>query len=233
MGSFKKWCKISVSIRHLESPIVKSLIHLLESNQAWAKQCLDQDPQYFDHLAHQQTPEYLWIGCSDSRVPANQIVGLAPGELFVHRNIANVVHATDYNCHSVLQYAVDILKVKHVIVCGHYGCGGVEAALGRRDNGLADTWLRQIKETYLTHENELNGYTSKTDKLARLCELNVQTQVDNLCKTKTLQYAWQRGQSVTVHGWIYSIFDGVIKDLQVSSDSINDVLPIFRMDAKE
>ena len=210
---------------------MKSLLHLLESNQSWAKQCLDQDPQYFDHLAHQQSPEYLWIGCSDSRVPANQIVGLEPGELFVHRNIANVVHATDYNCHSVLQYAVDILKVKHVIVCGHYGCGGVEAALGRRDNGLSDTWLRQIKETYQINKAEFDALESKEAVHTRMCELNVQTQVGNLCKTKTMQNAWRRGQSVTVHGWIYSIFDGVIKDLKVSADSLDAVAPIFRLDA--
>ncbi len=209
-----------------------SLLHLLEKNKDWAKQCLDQDPAYFDHLAGQQTPEYLWIGCSDSRVPANQIVGLEPGELFVHRNIANVVHATDYNCHSVLQYAVDVLKVKHVIVCGHYGCGGIEAALGRHDNGLVDTWLRQVKETYLDHEAELNTLSTKTEKHARMCELNVQTQVQNLCKTKTIQNAWRRGQSVTVHGWIYSIFDGVIIDLKQSCDSLDSVAPIFRLDAE-
>lgn len=211
---------------------MKSLVHLLNKNKAWAKQCLDQDPTYFDHLAHQQSPEYLWIGCSDSRVPANQIVGLEPGELFVHRNIANVVHATDYNCHSVLQYAVDILKVKHVIVCGHYGCGGVAAALGRRDNGLADTWLRQIKETYLTHQTELDALDSTTDRHSRMCELNVQTQVNNLCKTKTIQNAWRRGQPVAVHGWIYSIFDGVIKDLDVSAHSLDAVAPIFRLDGE-
>lgn len=210
-----------------------SLKQLLENNKQWSDSCVQQDPAFFDRLAHQQNPEYLWIGCSDSRVPANQIVGLPPGEMFVHRNIANIVHASDYNCHSVLQYAVDVLHVKHVIVCGHYGCGGIEAAINTEENGLVDTWLRQVKETYLDHEEELSKISSYADQKARLCELNVIAQVENLCKTKTVQHAWRRGQSLTIHGWVYSIFDGIIKDLNVTCDNIDQVKPIYQLKARD
>lgn len=206
-----------------------ALEQLLENNKLWATSALKEDPDYFDRLAHLQQPDYLWIGCSDSRVPANQITGLAPGEMFVHRNIANVVQATDYNCLSVLQYAVDVLKVKHVIVCGHYGCGGIEAAMGNNDNGLVDTWLRQVKETYVDHQNELKTIDTHEERHARMCELNVMAQVENLCKTKTVQRAWGKGQSLTIHGWIYSIFDGVIKDLDVNVDGLDSIDPIYRL----
>jgi len=206
-----------------------ALQQLLDNNKRWASSALKEDPDYFDRLAHQQQPDYLWIGCSDSRVPANQITGLAPGEMFVHRNIANIVHATDYNCLSVLQYAVEVLKVKHVIVCGHYGCGGVEAAMGNNENGLVDTWIRQIKETYINHQSEMNDMESHEDRHARMCELNVMAQVDNLCKTKTVQRAWSQGQELTIHGWIYSIFDGVIKDLDVDTNSLESIDPIYRL----
>lgn len=206
------------------------LTHLLKSNRNWAKKMLDQDSDYFNRLADQQSPEYLWIGCSDSRVPANQIVDLAPGEMFVHRNIANIVHATDYNCHSVLQFAVDVLKVKHVIVCGHYGCGGIRAAMANHDNGLVDTWLRQVKETYVQHEHDLQQLASSDEQVNRLCELNVKTQVYNLCKSKVLQKAWTRGQDVTVHGWIYSIYDGIVKDLEIATADTTPLHPIFKFD---
>ncbi|TLU66414.1 carbonate dehydratase [Thalassotalea litorea] len=192
---------------------------LLSNNRQWAeKKCLD-DPEFFHRLAAQQHPDYLWIGCSDSRVPANDIVGLEPGELFVHRNIANAVQATDYNCLSVLQYAVDVLKVKHIIVCGHYGCGGVQAAMSNQEHGLVDSWLRQVKDVYVKHNSEIDALRFRDQKINRLCELNVIEQVNNLAKMKVLQHAWNRGQEVAIHGWIYSICDGQIKDLDVSVNS--------------
>jgi carbonic anhydrase len=202
-----------------------TLDQLLSNNQAWAAKVKQDDPRFFERLAAIQRPEYLWIGCSDSRVPANQIVDLAPGELFVHRNIANQVVHTDFNCLAVVQYAIEVLRVKQIIVCGHYGCGGISAALGHDEYGVVDNWLRHIKDICFTHKLELDGLSeqSKTD---RLCELNVITQVQNLARTKAVQYAWDRGQTLGIHGWVYGLHDGLIKDLQVTAagrDAVDDI----------
>lgn len=203
--------------------------HLLEKNQQWSQQCVAQDSEFFHRLAAQQNPEYLWIGCSDSRVPANDIVGLAPGELFVHRNIANAVQATDYNCLSVLQYAIEVLQVKHIIVCGHYGCGGVQAAMDNNEYGVVDNWLRQVKDVYVKNQQEIHQLRFRDQKLNRLCELNVIEQVNNLAKTKVIQHAWQRGQALSIHGWIYSICNGQINDLKVSCNNNLHLDPAYRL----
>jgi carbonic anhydrase len=189
---------------------------LLKSNQDWAEKIKLQDPEFFGKLAKQQFPEYLWIGCSDSRVPANQIVGLLPGELFVHRNIANVVVHTDLNCLSVMQFAVDVLKVRHIIVCGHYGCSGVKAALRRDRIGLSDNWLRHVQDVREKHSMRLSCGCTDNDAVDQLCELNVIEQVANVCQTTIAQDAWDRGQELSVHGWIYGIEDGLIRDLNIS-----------------
>jgi carbonic anhydrase len=189
---------------------------LLENNRRWAEDIKSEDPEFFAQLAKQQTPQYLWIGCSDSRVPANQITGLMPGEVFVHRNIANVVVHTDLNCLSVIQFAVEVLKVKHIIVCGHYGCGGVKASMEDKPHGLIDNWLGHIRDVYRYHSEQLDalGGDARAD---RLCELNVIEQVNNVCSTTTVQGAWNNGQELSVHGWIYRIDDGILNDLQVST----------------
>lgn len=205
---------------------------LLINNKKWAKKKCQQDPEFFHRLAAQQNPDYLWIGCSDSRVPANEIVDLAPGELFVHRNIANAVQATDYNCLSVLQYAVDVLKVKHIIVCGHYGCGGIQAAMSNNEYGLVDSWLRQVKDIYVKNQQEIHELRFRDQKLNRLCELNVIEQVNNLAKTKVIQHAWQRGQFLSIHGWIYSICNGQINDLKVSCHNNKHLDPAYRLLSK-
>ena len=191
------------------------LTHLFERNKAWAESVRQQDPEFFPKLSEQQSPGYLWIGCSDSRVPANQIVGLLPGELFVHRNIANLVVHTDLNCLSVMQFAVDILKVKHLIVCGHYGCSGVAAALRRDRLGLSDNWLRHLQDVRQKHGRFL-AQISESAATDRLCELNVVEQVVNVCYTTIARDAWERGQELTVHGWIYGLQDGLLRDLGVS-----------------
>ena len=191
---------------------MKDLEHLFENNARWAESIKDEDPAFFEKLAQQQVPEYLWIGCSDARVPANEIVGLLPGDLFVHRNVANVVLHTDLNCLSVIQYAVDVLKVKHILVTGHYGCGGVRAAISHQALGLIDNWLRAIKALYHQSLHEFEGMTDE-QRVNRLCELNVQRQVRNVCHTTIVQNAWMRGQDVTVYGWIYGLENGLIKDL--------------------
>ncbi len=193
-----------------------SLRDLFESNRAWAQSIRKQDPEFFEKLARQQAPKYLWIGCSDSRVPANQIVGMLPGELFVHRNVANVVVHTDLNCLSVMQFAVDVLKVQHVIVCGHYGCGGVKAALCQESLGLVDNWLRHVQDVREKHEAELAKLPDVQQRHNRLCELNVMEQVVNVCETSILRDAWKRGQSVAVHGWIYGLHDGLLRDLNMT-----------------
>ena len=193
-----------------------SLQQLLENNKAWARGVLASDPEYFSRLARQQTPQYLWIGCSDSRVPANQITGLAPGEVFVHRNIANVVVHTDLNCLSVIQFAVDILKVRHIILCGHYGCSGVHAAMTRHRIGLSDNWLRHVQDVAGKHAAELAGFAHEEPRHRRLCELNVEEQVRNISQCTAVQEAWERGQPLEVHGWIYDLKDGLIHDLHVS-----------------
>jgi len=187
---------------------------LLDNNRKWAAERVKGDPTFFSRLAEQQAPEFLWIGCSDSRVPANEIVGLDPGELFVHRNVANVVVHTDLNCLSVLQFAVDVLEVKHVIVCGHYGCGGVRAALEQDSHGLIDNWLRHVQDVARTHEVKLNAIPDLDARVDRLCELNVMEQVQNVARTTIVQDAWRRGHKVQLHAWIYGLKDGLISDLR-------------------
>lgn len=199
------------------------LEQLFQKNQEWAASMVAQDPDFFQKLTSLQSPEYLWIGCSDSRVPANEIVDLAPGELFVHRNIANVVVHTDLNCLSVLQFAIDVLGVKHVIVCGHYGCSGVHAALVRRRIGLADNWLRHIQDVHQKHERYLGELLPTGEKLDRLCELNVIEQVVNVCQTTIVQDAWERGQALTIHSWIYGLKDGLLRDLEVTVNCPEDL----------
>ncbi|MFT5163019.1 MAG: carbonic anhydrase [Alteromonadaceae bacterium] len=196
---------------------MRELKHLFDNNQAWAAELKQQDPDYFTTLSKQQAPEILWIGCSDSRVPANQIIDLPPGEVFVHRNIANVVVHTDMNCLSVIQFAVEILKVKHIVICGHYGCGGVIAAMDDNEYGLLDNWLRHIKDVSRFNADKLQGLTEE-QKQDRLCELNVMEQVANVCNTPSVQRAWKRGAELTIHGWIYDIKNGILKDLHASAD---------------
>jgi carbonic anhydrase len=195
---------------------VTELNHLLANNRAWAAAVSREDPQFFARLAKQQAPQYLWIGCSDSRVPANQIVGLLPGEMFVHRNVANVVVHADLNCLSSIQYAVDVLKVRHIIVCGHYGCQGVLAALRDDRLGLADNWLRHVQDVRWKHEAEIERLDGEQARHRRLCELNVIEQVLNVSQTTVLREAWARGQDLSVHGWIYDIHDGLLRDLQAT-----------------
>lgn len=189
---------------------------LLDNNRKWAAQRVKHDPHFFTRLAGQQDPSYLWVGCSDSRVPANEIVGLDPGELFVHRNVANVVVHTDVNCLSVLQYAVDVLKVQHVIVCGHYGCGGIRAALDGSAHGLIDNWLQHVQDVKEAHQAELLSFADVDDRINRLAELNVVEQVRNIARTTIVQDAWRRDQPLKLHGWIYGLTDGLIHDLGVS-----------------
>jgi carbonic anhydrase len=206
---------------------MKSLSYLFERNRAWADQVRQQQPDFFEKLANQQNPKYLWIGCSDSRVPANQIVGLLPGEVFVHRNVANIVVHTDFNCLSVIQYAVEILQIEHIVVCGHYGCGGVKAAMQSHEFGLIDNWLRHIKDVYSKHEQRL-AHLAPDACLDKLAELNVIEQVHNVCHTTIVQQAWREGRSLSVHGWVYSLSDGLLKDLRVTVDEQKDIEPIFR-----
>jgi carbonic anhydrase len=193
----------------------------------------DADPQFFEHLSQQQAPPYLWIGCSDSRVPANQIIGVVAGQVFVHRNVANVVSHSDLNCLSVLQYAVEVLKVKHIIVCGHYGCGGVAAALGDTPHGLIDNWLRHIKDVYDASDLATKKWLTEEERTDRLCELNVATQVRNVCHTTIVQNAWRKGQSLHVHGWIYSLKDGLLKDLDLCVCNPEQLASIYRMQGAE
>jgi len=206
---------------------MSSADHLFASNREWSQDIRRRQPAFFEMLSAQQSPRYLWIGCSDSRVPANEIVGLLPGELFVHRNVGNVVVHTDLNCLSVIQYAVDVLKVEHVIVCGHYGCGGVQAALEGRKLGLIDNWLRHIGDVRQRHELTLNGLLGPA-RLDTLCELNVIEQAMNVCSTTIVQDAWARGQPLQVHSWVYGLRDGLIKDLGLSVDKAPDIDPAYR-----
>src|SRR5437870_8915822 len=192
------------------------LKHLFESNRAWADRIRSEDPEFFQKLSRQQSPAYLWIGCSDSRVPANEIVGLLPGELFVHRNVANVVVHTDLNCLSVMQFAVDVLKVGHIIVCGHYGCSGVNASLRRDRLGLADNWLGHVRDVFHKHEARLAGAGDERARCDRLCELNVIEQAVNVCQTTVVRDAWERGQELAVHGWIYGLHDGLLRDMKMT-----------------
>lgn len=202
---------------------------LLENNKLYVLEQLKLDPNYFEDLSKTQTPEYLWIGCSDSRVPANQITGTKPGEIFVHRNIANMVVHTDMNMLSVLSYAVDVLKVKHIIVCGHYGCGGVIAAMGNKQFGLIDNWLRHIKDVYRYHHIELDAISDEKLKARRFVELNVIEQVNDLCKTSIVQNAWNKDQPLQVHGWVYDLQDGIIKDLDVTFKCTKDLHSVYHL----
>jgi len=202
---------------------MEHLEDLFDNNIDWADAKISEDPDFFRKLRGQQSPEYLWIGCSDSRVPANEIVGLAPGELFVHRNVANVVVHTDLNCLSVMQFAVDVLKVKHIIVCGHYGCSGVKAAVDNERIGLTDNWIQHIKDVRGKHQEIISALTSDEIKHDRLCELNVIEQVLNVCNTTIVQDAWARQQKITIHGWIYAIHDGVLRDLKISVDDTEEI----------
>ncbi|HVL09691.1 MAG TPA: carbonate dehydratase [Burkholderiaceae bacterium] len=186
---------------------------LFQNNRDWVDQVNAEDPEFFNSLANQQSPEYMWIGCSDSRVPANQILGLAPGEVFVHRNIANVVVYSDLNCLSVVQFAVDVLKVKHITIVGHYGCGGVRAALLKLRVGLADNWIRHVQDVASKHERYLGSILREEEAHDKLCELNVIEQVKHLCETTVIQDAWERGQPITIHGWVYGVSDGLIREL--------------------
>ncbi|MFN2509576.1 MAG: carbonate dehydratase [Chthoniobacterales bacterium] len=205
----------------------RTLEELFEKNRLWAKRICEQDPEFFVNLSRQQFPTYLWIGCSDSRVPANQIVGLLPGELFVHRNVANLVVHTDLNCLSVMQFAVDMLHVSHIIVCGHYGCSGVQAALRGDRLGLSDNWLRHLQDVREKHREFLVRLPDCREASDRLCELNVIEQVANVCHTTIVRDAWERGQEVAVHGWIYGLEDGLLRDLNVTVSRIDEVQSVY------
>ena len=193
-----------------------ALHHLFANNRAWAARIKAQDPDFFQKLSKQQRPEYLWIGCSDSRVPANQIVGLLPGEVFVHRNVANIVAHSDLNCLSVMQFAVDALRVRHIIICGHYGCAGVQAVLGGERHGLVDNWLRYVEDVRAKHADRLSKLRNDQTRANRLCELNVIEQVMNVCQTTVVQDAWKRRQPLAVHGWVYAVSDGLLRDVVLS-----------------
>lgn len=205
---------------------MRKLKQLFENNRAWAESIQKEDPEFFRRLARQQKPEYLWIGCSDSRVPANEIVGLLPGELFVHRNVANIVVHTDLNCLSVMQFAVDVLKIKHIIVCGHYGCSGVRAALQQDRLGLVDNWLRHLQDVCLKHRDRLPE-TSQDERCDRLCELNVIDQVANVCHTSIAREAWERGQELAIHGWVYGLQNGLLKDLKVTVTDFSELPEVY------
>jgi carbonic anhydrase len=207
---------------------MKDLKRLLERNRAWAESIKANDPDFFPALAKQQSPTFLWIGCSDSRVPATQLVGMVPGEMFVHRNVANVVVHTDFNCLSVMQYAVDVLRVNHIIVCGHHGCGGVKAAMDNLQLGLIDNWLRHVQDVMHEHEAVLVEIEDEAKRLDRLCELNVIEQVLNVGRTTIVQGAWQRGQELVVHGWIYGLEDGLLRDLGISIDNAAGLATAYR-----
>ena len=205
---------------------------LFDNNRRWVRERLENDPDYFERLSGIQSPKYLWIGCSDSRVPANQITNLMPGEVFVHRNIANLVIHTDMNALSVIQYAVEALKIENIIVCGHYGCGGVKAAYENHQFGLLDNWLRNIKDVYHSHRDELNSIVKPEHQLDRLCELNVMEQVSNVCRTTIVQNAWAKGQKLAVHGLIYDLSNGLLQDLSVRINSAEQLGNIYQMQTK-
>ena len=207
---------------------MRNLRQLFDNNRAWAERIRAQDPQFFEKLSRQQSPEYLWIGCSDSRVPANEIVGLLPGELFVHRNVANLVVHTDLNCLSVMQFAVDILKVRHIIVCGHYGCSGVRAAFRRERIGLSDNWLRHVQDVRQKHEHRLAETGADAAAGDRLCELNVIEQVAHVCQTTIVRDAWERGQELAIHGWVYGLQDGLLRDLNTTVVETQDPQAVYQ-----
>jgi carbonic anhydrase len=201
----------------------------LAANRRWARSTVEQDPLFFKRLEALQNPDLLWIGCSDSRLPPNEIIGRAPGELFVHRNVANLVEHTDVNCLSVLQYAVDVLQVKHIIVCGHYGCGGIRAAMQAQPLGLIDNWLRHVRDVHLWNREELSAIENWDKRANRLAELNVEAQVANVCHTTIVQDAWRRGHKVSIHGWIYSLADGLLRDLGMHIESAEQIPPEYRL----
>jgi carbonic anhydrase len=203
---------------------------LLENNKKWVASKLEQNPNYFDKLSKGQQPPVLWIGCADSRVPANEIIGAEPGEVFVHRNIANMVVHSDMNMLSVLDYAVNVLKVKHIIVCGHYGCGGVKAAMGNQRIGLIDNWIRHIKDVYRFHEKELNQIENEEERFNRFVEVNVYEQVYDLAKTSIVQAAWSNGQELMIHGWVYGVHNGIIKDLQLTMSDNQKLTEVYQLD---
>ena len=207
---------------------MRTLNDLFEKNRVWAESVNAEDPEFFSRLSRQQSPGYLWIGCSDSRVPANQIVGLLPGELFVHRNVANLVVHSDLNCLSVMQFAVEVLHVRDIIVCGHYGCGGVLAALRKSNLGLIDNWLRHVQDVVHKHESLLSEIAMEEERFAKLCELNVIEQVSNVCQTTVVQGAWERGQELAVHGWIYSVSDGLLRDLSLCVRCPEELPELYR-----
>jgi carbonic anhydrase len=206
---------------------MRVLGHLFENNRAWSEELRARDPQFFEKLRGQQAPEFFWIGCSDSRVPANQLLGLPPGGIFVHRNVANVVVHADLNCLTAMQFAVDVLRVKHVIVCGHYGCGGVHAALAGTKLGLADNWLRHVQDVHNKHEQQLVLLPDDAARADRLCELNVLEQVVNVCQTTIVQDAWDRGQALAVHGWVYRLADGLLRDLGLCVLGADELGPAY------
>jgi len=208
---------------------VKTLHDLFSNNREWARRLTQRDQSYFERLSSLQAPKYLWIGCSDSRVPANEIVGLEPGEMFVHRNVANIIVHTDFNCLAVIQYAVEVLKIEHIIVCGHYGCGGIRTALHGGQLGLIDNWLRHIKDVYQTNSGVLDLIEDESARLDRLSELNVAQQVANVCHTTIVQNAWHRGQFVNVHGWIYKLNDGLLRDLNLCVTGPGQIPLIYRI----
>ena len=208
---------------------MKDLKHLLDQNRVWAENIKASDPEFFQTLAKQQSPRYLWIGCADSRVPATQLVGMVPGEMFVHRNVANVVVHTDFNCLSVMHFAVDVLKVEHIIVCGHHGCGGVKAAMDNLQLGLIDNWLRHVQDVLEEHKELLATIDDENQRLDRLCELNVIEQVLNVGRTTIVQNAWQRGQELAVHGWIYGLKDGRLRDLRTTVAGPSETVDAYRM----
>ena len=205
----------------MEDPGLK---RLFERNRAWARSMTERDPEFFSRLVHQQAPEYLWIGCSDARVPANELMGMLPGELFVHRNIANLVHNIDINLMSVLEFAINVLKVRHVIVCGHYGCGGVRAAYLRSSLGLIDNWLRHVQDVRDRHHAAIDSAADDETRIARLCALNVVEQVIHVCRTTIVEDAWRRGQPLTIHGWIYDLRDGLLRDLHCTAAATGEVV---------
>jgi carbonic anhydrase len=207
---------------------MRSLSHLFDNNRAWSQHIRRTDADFFARLARQQRPKYLWIGCADSRVPANEIVGLLPGELFVHRNLANIVVHSDLNCLSVMQFAVDVLQIEDIIVCGHYGCSGVSVALQLERVGLADNWLRHIQDVHLKHNEAMIALPNALERLNRLCELNVIEQVANVCQTTVVRDAWQRGQTLAVHGWVYGLDDGLVRDLGTTVDRLSEVLNTYQ-----
>ncbi len=212
---------------------MRTLKHLFENNRSWSQEMKTRQADFFERLSKQQSPEYLWIGCSDSRLPPNDIIGLMPGELFVHRNVANVVVHTDFNCLSVMEYSIEVLKIKHVIVCGHYGCGGVQAALRNLELGLIDNWLRHVRDVHDKHEAALLRVAEESKRWDKLCELNVVEQVQNVCNTTIVQRAWKNGQQLSIHGWIYSLQDGLLRDLNICTTSAEESGEIYNTAIEE